>query len=75
MILSPPNRYRTLIIDEDADFDKEYENNEKVKKNRNLSEEKCNPDLRRPNVMVNQNPQNDDKIYKTQRISWEFVVR
>ena len=51
-----PNRYRTLIIGEEADFDKEYENNGTARKQRNLSEEKRKPDPRRSNVVVNQNP-------------------
>ena len=59
-----PNIYRALIIDEEENFDRVYENNGTIKINREQSEALYTSPLGRPNVVVNQHPHNDNFIYQ-----------
>ena len=57
------NNLRTLITDENSDFDNEFDDNN-VTKNHNNSQVNCNPIYTRPTVVVNQKPGNDKLDYK-----------
>ena len=54
---------RTLITDENSDFDNEFDDNI-VTKNHNNSQVNCNPIYTRRTVVVNQKPENDKLDYK-----------
>ena len=59
-----PNIYHALIIDEEENFDRVYENNGTIKINREQSEALYTSPLGRPNIVVNQHPHNDNFIYQ-----------
>ena len=60
------NNFRTLIVDEDSDFDKHFDNNIIIE-NLNNIQAKYNPIYTRPTVAVNQKPENDKSDHNKPR--------
>ena len=61
------NRYRYFIEDDASDFEKEAQNNVKITHNEMSKTENINTISVRPNVVINNQPENDNIQYKSKK--------